>query len=328
MGPDIAPFVSLKPSIHTTSEKDLVLLGKNFKSEDFRTKDNPNDSVLTGAYVPFGTETQPGQVIKGTKKPGGAIVSFSPDNAEGTLQTHAFGLRNVIELAWSKDGAMYAAVNGYDVRGSRPVGDVFDATYKITKDTWYGWPDYSAALEPLTEAKFEVEDKLQAQIFINGQPQGKNLGFVINHQASGLTAPNKNLVVGLNPFHSSPSMLDLAPKAWGNFVDNLFIAEWGDLTPPTDPKISRVGYRIVKIDPKIKKAESFISNRGAKPGSEIAAAGSALERPFDVKFGPNGTMYIVDYCQVKIAPERKEKSREPYEYVAGTGVFWKVTKIN
>jgi glucose/arabinose dehydrogenase len=327
MGPDVAPFISRTPSLRTSSGKDLVLLGKNFKSEDFRTKDNLTDSVLTGAYVPFGTETTPGQVIKATNKPGGSIVSFDPKNAEGTLQIHATGLRNVIGITWCKDGAMYASVNGYDVRGTRPVRDLFDATYRITKGTWYGFPDFSAALEPLTDPKFEVEDAVQGQVFINGVPQGKNLGFVINHEASGLKVPNKSLIAGLHPFHSSPSMLDVAPDSWGDFADHLFIAEWGDLTPPTDPLISRTGYRIVRINPKSKIVESFISNKGGKPGSEIGSAGKALERPFDVKFGPDGAMYIIDYGVVTIAPERKEEGREPYAYKAGTGVIWRVTKL-
>jgi hypothetical protein len=91
MGMDVEPFVARNPAMCTTAARDLVLLGKNFKTEDFRTKDNPNDSVLTGAYVPFGTPTTPGQVIKGTHKPGGAIDSFDPNNAEATLQTHAWG---------------------------------------------------------------------------------------------------------------------------------------------------------------------------------------------------------------------------------------------
>ncbi len=76
-------------------------------------------------------------------------------------------------------------MNGYDVRGARPVRDNFDATYEITKNTWYGCPDFSATLEPLTDPKFEVADSSQAMVFINGIPQGKNLGFLINHQASG-----------------------------------------------------------------------------------------------------------------------------------------------
>ncbi len=325
MGPDVAPFVSRVPGLKTTSAKDLVLLGLNFKTKDFRST-NPNDSVLTGAYVPFGTQTTPGQIIPGTNKPGGAIVSFDPNNAEGPLETYAFGLRNVIGLAWNSGGELFAAVNGYDVRGARPVRDNFDATYKITKNTWYGWPDFSATLEPLTDPKFEVADSSQAMVFLNGVPQGKNLGFVIDHQASGLTPPDKNLVAGLHPFHSSPSMLDVAPSSWDNLAGSLFIAEWGDLTPPTDPKVSRVGYRVVQVNPATKEVTPFISNKGVLPGSEQNSLGMAIERPFSVRFGPDGAMYIVDYGQVKIDPSRMAQNREPYAYVPGTGIIWKVTR--
>lgn len=327
VGPDIEPFVARMPRLHTTSAKDLVLLGKNFKTEDFRTKDNPTDSVLTGAYVPFGVPTTPGQRIPGTNKPGGAIVSFDPKNPEGTLETYASGLRNVIGFAWGPNGDMYAAVNGYDVRGSRPVKDRYDATYKITKGTWYGWPDFSAALEPLTDPKFDVKDELQAQVYINGVPQGKNLGFLIDHRASGLTAPDKSLVMGLHDFHTSPSIPDVAPNSWGEYSGHIFIPEWGDLTPPTDPDVTRVGYKIVAIDPAKKYVTPFVKNMVDLPGSEQGLAGKALERPFDVKFGPDGAMYIVDYGQVKINEARKSMGREPYEYIAGTGVIWKVTKM-
>ena len=222
---------------------------------------------------------------------------------------------------------MYAAVNGFDVRGSRPVKDMYEATYKIVKGTWYGWPDYSAALEPLTDPKFEPKDETQAQVYINGVPQGKNLGFVIDHQASGLTAPDKSLIAGLHPFHSSPSQPDIAPESWGEFAGHLFVPEWGDLTPPTDPDITRTGYRIVEIDPNnSSQVKSFITNVLPVPASEQGLAGKGLERPFDVKFGPDGAMYIVDYGQVKINLSRKDENREPYEYVPQTGTIWKVTR--
>ncbi len=325
MGPDVAPFVSRTPSLRTTSAKELVLLGVNFKTDDFRTP-APGDSAMTGAYVSFGTATTPGQRIAATNKPGGAIVSFDPNNAEGTLQTFAFGLRNVIGLAWNSAGELFAAVNGYDVRGARPVRDISDATYKITRNTWYGWPDFSATLEPLTDPKFEVADSSQAMVFLNGVPQGKNLGFVIDHQASGLTPPDRNLVAGLHTFHSSPSMLDVAPASWGDLAGRLFVAEWGDLTPPTDPKVSRVGYRVVQVNPATKEVTSFISNKGGLPGSEQNSLGVAIERPFSVRFGPDGSMYIVDYGQVKIDPSRTAQGREPYAYVPGTGIIWKVTR--
>lgn len=322
---DLAPFVSRSSNLRTTAAQDLVLLGRNFKVPDFRTKDNLTDSVLTGAYVPFGVATTVGQRIAGTRKPGGAIVSFDPTNAEATLQTHASGLRNVIGLTWDATGQLYTAVNGYDVRGARPVKDEYDATYKVVKGTWYGFPDFSAALEPLTMDKFNPPANLQASIFVNNVFQGKKLSFVIDHAASGLTPPDRALVAGLHLFHSSPSMIDVAPASWGAYAGHLFVAEWGDLTPPTDPTDLRpVGYRIVRINPATKQVESFLANRQPGPASKQGAVGAGLERPFDVQFGPDGAMYIVDYGVVKINPARE--NREPYEYVPGTGVIWKVTR--
>ncbi len=327
-GMDLAPFISRSPNLRTTAAQDLVLLGRNFKVADFRTKDNLTDSVMTGAYVPFGVATTPGQRIAGTNKPGGAIVSFDPNNAEGTLQTHASGFRNVIGLTWDATGQLYTAVNSYDVRGARPVKDEYDATYKVVKGTWYGFPDFSAALEPLTLDKFNPPANLQAPIFVNNVFQGKKLSFVIDHAASGLTPPDRALVAGLHLFHSSPSMIDVAPASWGAYAGHLFVAEWGDLTPPTDPTDLRpVGYRIVRINPATKQAESFLANRQPGPASKQGTVGSGLERPFDVQFGPDGAMYIVDYGVVKINPDRLKENREPYEYVPGTGVIWKVTKL-
>jgi hypothetical protein len=138
--------------------------------------------------VPFGAPTTPGQVIKGVTLCGVPILSFDPNNAMSTIRTHAWGFRNLIGLAWNKKtGQMYAAENGYDVRGSRPVKDNMDATLKVKEGVWYGVPDFSAGREPLTDPKFEVPDSLQAMVVVNGRPQGKNLGFVIDHRASGLT---------------------------------------------------------------------------------------------------------------------------------------------
>jgi hypothetical protein len=45
----------------------------------------------------------PGDVIEGTNKCGGSILSFGPDDPEGTLQPFVDGLRNVIGIAWNDD---------------------------------------------------------------------------------------------------------------------------------------------------------------------------------------------------------------------------------
>lgn len=325
MGIDNAPFVMLSPDAHATSCRDIVLTGRNYMTPDFRS-DDPSDLVATGAYVPFGTETKPGQTIEGTTKCGGAILVFDPesDNPEDTLEVYAWGFRNVIGLVWDKDETMYAAVNGYDIRGSRPVQDEHDATYRVEEGAWYGCPDFSAALEPLTDAKFGVPGSLQPPVMIGGQPVSTDApGFVIDHEASGLEVADTSLIAGLHDWNSSPCMLDVAPESWGEFAGHLFITEWGDLAPPTNPLLDKpAGSRVVHVNPESGEVMPFAQNAMPGPASAQMAMGMGLERPFDVKFGPDGAMYIVDYGVVRFNPASEGS---PYEFPPETGVIWKVT---
>jgi glucose/arabinose dehydrogenase len=324
---ELKPWLMKSPNVHTTTPFDLVLTGRNFQMDNVLTPEE-GDTTLTGAYVPFGTQTRPGQRIKGVKKAGGTILVFDPKNAEATVKPYAWGFRNLIGIAWNRQtGEMYASQNGYDIRGARPVQDEFDPTYRIRENAWYGVPDFSAALEPLTNPKFEPPDQFQAEVFVNGQSKGKTLGFVIDHEASGLTPPDKSLVVGLHPVNSSPSMLDVAPSSWGSMAGQLFIAEWGDLAPPTNPlRQQPAGYRVVRLDPTTGTLTPFVQNPQPGPASKQGVQGRGLDRPFDVKFGPDGAMYIVDYGVVTINPALKKQGEPPYDEKAGTGAIWKVTR--
>jgi glucose/arabinose dehydrogenase len=330
VGPSVAPWIMKSPNLHTTPCQDIVLTGRNFQSPNFMTRNDPDDTVLTGAYVPFGTETRPGQRIEGTNKCGGSILVFDPADAEGTIRPYAWGFRNLLGLAWDEEtGAMYAAQNGYDIRGSRPVQDEYDPVYRVEEGTWYGVPDFSAALEPLTDPRFEPPEQYQAMVFVDGEPQGKTLGFVIDHEASGLTPPDPSLVVSLHPFNSSPSMIDVAPEVWGDFAGDLFVAEWGDLAPPTNPVRGKnpAGYRVVRVDPETGETMPFVRNAQPGPASAQNAQGQGLDRPFEVEFGPDDALYIVDYGVVVIDMSLKEQQNEPpYREMAGTGAIWKVTR--
>ncbi|WP_147294277.1 PQQ-dependent sugar dehydrogenase [Pontibacter diazotrophicus] len=324
MDMSVGPWIMQSPNVRATPCQDIVLKGRNYKTADFRTED-PTDSVLTGAYVPFGTPTEPGQVIKGVTLCGGSILSFDTRNPMGTVETHAWGFRNLIGLAWDKrTGAMYAAENGYDIRGARPVKDYMDASLRIEQGKWYGVPDFSAERKPLDWELFEVPDNLQPMVFVNGEPVGKELDFVIDHQASGLTPPNPSVVLGKHEFNSSPSMMDVAPASWGDMAGHVFIAEWGDLAPPTNPLRGQdpAGFQVVMVDPATGHLKPFVHNLLPGPASAQGGQGKGLDRPFDVQFGPDDAMYIVDYGVVEIDMSQAP----PYEYKPGTGAIWKVSK--
>jgi len=324
VGPDNAAFVRLNRGVHTRSCRDIVLNGYNFGSANFLTA-RPADKALTGAYVPYGTVTYPGTRIAGDPKCGGAIFSFDPDQSRPTLHRVAYGMRNVIGVAWDRRGTMYAAVNGYDVRGSRPIQDQYDATYRVRPGTWYGVPDYSAALQPVTLPKFDVPDALQAPVYRGRQLlPTRDLRFLINHRASGLQPPDRSLVYGLHKGDSSPSELDVAPTSWGAYGNAVFVAEFGDLAPGTNPLLNgHAGFQVSRIDRSTGKAVPFLRNIKPAPASELGALGRGIERPFDVQFGPDGAMYVVDFGQVVVNPAL---APPPYEYPTGTGAIWKVTR--
>lgn len=326
MGQDMTPFVLKWPDARATPCKDIVLTGQNFEFPNYVTKEQ-GDKVRTGAFVPYGTPTKPGQTIKGSNKCGGAILAFDPQNPEATLRPYAWGFRNVIGMAWNKEGEMFAAQNGYDQTPPRPIRDFFDPVYRVREGAWYGWPDFSAAGDPVTNAAFVAPGSLYAASYIDGKPQPKKPQFLIDHQASGLTPPDKSLAVGLFPINSSPSKLDVAPASWGDMAGRLFVAEWGDMAWFTNAtRTEPVGNQIAWINPKSKEVQPFIQNIKPGPASEQDAAEKGLERPFDLRFGPDGAMYIVDYGRMGIVLARIAEGHLPLEFAPRTGAIWRVTR--
>ena len=327
MGPDLQAPLMMRPEAQAVPCQDIVLRGHNFWGPDFRTEAE-GDSVLTGAFVPFGEATQPGQTVPGTNKCGGAVLAFDPDNAEGTLEVYASGFRQPIGMTFDDQGQMYVGENGADIRGLRPINEDVDATLRVMPGTWYGWPDFSAGREPLTLDTFETPDSFQAPVFRGtDEPLGKILDFVIDHEASGLTPPDPSAVMGLHEVNSSPSLLDVAPASWGDHAGHLFVAEFGDFAPQTNPLRGEepAGFQVVRIDPSHPGTiMPFVHNEHEGPASMHGPRGNGIERPFDVKFGPDGSMYIVDFGVIDVMP----MEMPPYVQRPGTGVVWKITRAD
>ena len=328
MDQNVIPFIRKQPGGHPTTAKDIVLTGVNIELPDFR--DGHSGRVLTGAFVPYGTETTPGQIIKGRRKCGGSILVFDPENAEATVEPYAWGFRNTIGIAWSKQGEMFAAINGYDNSPGRPINDIYDGTYRVREGHWYGWPDFTANFDPVTSPKYKASSAAIAPIYINGERRPRETCFLIDHEASGLKQPDKELIFGLHEVNSSPSKPDIAPEGWGDFANHLMVPEYGDfqwLSNPTRDQYA--GCRVVALDANYlleQTIEPFVQNEKPGPASEQGRHGEGIERPYDVKFGPDGAMYIVDFGSHRVNLQRIAEGHVPVEFDHGTGIIWKVTR--
>lgn len=331
MDQNVMASVKRSPDGHPTVAQDIVLTGVNIEIPNY-LKNSP-ESILTGAFVPFGTVTEPGQVIKGRNKCGGSILVFDPEDAEATVKPYAWGFRNTIGIAWNQAGEMFAAINGYDNGPGRPIKDVYDGTYRVKEGAWYGWPDFTANFDPVTDPRYRPTTMTIAPAFIGDKRLDRKLHFLIDHKASNLKQPDKSLILGLHEVNSSPSKPDMAPASWEEYADHLFVPEFGDFEWFTNPARDKsAGSRISVIDTNSRgqqKVQPFIQNEEPAPASQLGKRGEGIERPYDVKFGPDGAMYIVDFCSLRVNLDRIAQDGEghfPVDFHKETGMIWKVTQ--
>lgn len=68
--------------------------------------------------------------------------------------------------------------------------------------------------------------------------------------------------------------------------------------------------------------------QNAKPGpaTQQGSQGEGLERPYDVKFGLDGDMYVVDFGVQRVNRDRIAQSHFPIEWDRQTGTIWRVTR--
>jgi glucose/arabinose dehydrogenase len=233
---------------------DVVLAGTNFDG--------------TGAYLPHGTPSEKGQVIKGHLPCSGAIMRVKTSG--GPVELVAWGFRNPAGLALD-NGALYATDNGYETRGSRPVWGSADVLWKVEMSHWYGWPDYSEG-RPLTSAFYAKGD-------------GKPGGFVLADHPERPRQPRAYL-----PVRSAADGLDFTHGDAFGFPGSAFIALFGDLAP------APVGFEIVRVDPRTGDIVEFARNHGDRNGPASAKNQHGFEHPAAVHFDPSGTsLYVVDY---------------------------------
>jgi glucose/arabinose dehydrogenase len=217
----------------------------------------------TGAYQPLGTAAS--RSIPAAPICTSAIYRLRPGST--TPELVAWGFRSPVALARDADGTLYVGMQGADARSTRPISGDADSVLRVRDGQWYGWPDYNAALQPMP-----------------ADP-------VIDHAASSLPAPDRSLLVATTKPHAAICAMTM--------VDGqLLLAEMGDFKPMTEKDdLSRAGFQIERVDPRTGTTAPYLRNRGtgdAQPASTLDLR-NGFERPVDVRLGPDGNLYILDF---------------------------------
>jgi hypothetical protein len=194
---------------------------------------------------------------------------------------------------------------------------------RLTAGTpWYGWPDFSTDLFPVSDATFQPPMELMIR---TGYPE---LAALIDHRASNLDTPDlvrEQLRYCAFKSQSGAAKLDIVPGVGllKQFRDDAIVTLSGDRAPfatSGQQLLGAVGYRIVRVnlDPgKHNQYSDFIRNTSGKPASWMGGSVVGLERPCDVKFAPDGTLYILDMGRMRVENGKEKVS-------GGTGRLFKL----
>jgi glucose/arabinose dehydrogenase len=278
--------------------EDVTLTGRNFATADVV---GGAGRVRTGAFVPFGTPTTAGQVVRGQVPCSGAVLRLRPE-AGGRPELVAWGFRNPFGLAFAPDGRLFVTDNSYDDRGSRPVHGAGDLLWAVQAGVWHGWPDFHGDV-PLDRGDHHDPP---------WDPRPPRL--LVRHPNAPPTP------IAVLPVHASANGLDFSRAAAFGHAGQAFIALFGDQAPVVGKTWAPVGFKVVRVDLGTGTAHDFAVNRGRRNGPASWLRRGGLERPIAVRFDPAGTaLYVVDFGVMTMTRKGSQPRQE-------TGALWRITR--
>lgn len=286
----------------------------------------PGEKAVTGPFQPFDVANKSWVYPPQNAKFNGAIYSVAVDG--GDLRAEAWGIRLPRGLAFNHLGTLYFTNNGMELRGSRPVKDDPDVLCKLVRNTWYGWPDYSADFVEITEPRFQPALEMLFNTGYDALPLLVDLN-ASGREAGGLRAPPRDaLLWGQFPSQSGAAKLVMVPRTgpFERFHGSALVALSGGRAPfatGNQKTIGPIGHKVVRVNVGNKEVADFLRNTRGVPAHRLPKPirRQALERPADLKIGPDGALYVLDmgWMEVKNGRERVHAATGGVFRVAAVG---------
>ena len=320
--------------------------------------------VTTSGYSPFGVH-RPGATVNAFDSatgPGicdGAILraKLNAANPKATIEPFSWGYRNPYGIRFAPknhalQGNLFVTENGEDERGARPTNNSPDRLQIAQQNAdgspdYHGWPDRFGFLDS-TQAVFNPVggpgDDLcvgannnppsnctpasLANILIKDIPVKPVLAF----PPQPITAP-----LAIEPADVALVGVDFVPKTFAVGVVKpgaALIAREGDFGFSAENGIPGAGHDVELVnfsrpnEPLQLQTSLFAHNSTFEQAFPTGLAG--INRPTNLRFGPDGCAYLVDYGAVRDFGQSDAATKflvpadGPLVQIPGTGVIWKI----
>ncbi|HMG59309.1 MAG TPA: hypothetical protein VK583_06250, partial [Burkholderiales bacterium] len=295
-----------------------------------------------------------------TRRPGATVTAFESATGRGicdgailrakvnaaipksTIEPFSWGYRNPYGIRFAPDnhalkGGLFVTENGEDERGARPTNNSPDRLHLAQQNRdgspdYHGWPDRFGFLDS-TQAVFNPvggpgDDNPAAVV-------GKPVPPVLAFPPQPITAP-----LALEPADVAIVGLDFVPNSFvhGPVKRGAALAgREGDFGFSKSNGTPEEGHDVQLInfsrpgEPLQLQLQRFAHNSTF----EQAFVGQihGINRPVDLKFGPDDCAYLVDYGAVRdfgqSDPDSKFRGANngPLLQIPGTGVVWKICRV-
>ncbi len=326
--------------------------------------------VKTSGYSHFGVQ-QPGATVPaftGATAAGicdGAVLRarLNARNPKDTIEPFSWGYRNPFGIRFAPGGKgdddnddnshplkgrLFVTENGEDERGARPTNNAPDRLHVAQQNPdgspdYHGWPDRFGFLES-TQAVFNPiggpGDDLCAsppnQPFPACIPtvlaKDVPVKSVLARPPQAITAP-----VALEPADVAAVGLDFVPKSFAHGPVKrgaALVAREGDFGFSKANGDPEAGHDVELVNfsgPPLQLSQTrFAFNKMFEQAFVHGLRG--INRPVDLKFGPDDCAYLVDYGAVRDFGQSdpdsmfKDPLDAPLVQIPGTGVIWKICR--